>query len=102
MNRAAWLQDRRMKKFRDILSRWELGELSMMEAGELLGMSERQFRQTTPSNRAAKRSVSYWGTALLLHGADRPFSASRMRGSSAAGPPRGPRTALLVPRLPRH
>ena len=45
MNRAAWLQDRRMKKFRDILSRWELGELSMMEAGELLGMSERQFRR---------------------------------------------------------
>ena len=45
MNRAAWLQDRRMKKFRDVLSRWELGELSMMEAGELLGMSERQFRR---------------------------------------------------------
>jgi transposase len=34
-----------MKKFRDILSRWELGELSMMEAGELLGISERQFRR---------------------------------------------------------
>jgi Winged helix-turn helix len=34
-----------MKKFRDVLSRWELGELSMMEAGELLGMSERQFRR---------------------------------------------------------
>jgi hypothetical protein len=45
MNRAAWLQDRRMQKFRDVLSRWELGELSMMEAGELLGMSERQFRR---------------------------------------------------------
>jgi transposase len=45
MNRAAWLQDRRMKKFRDVLSRWEAGELSMMEAGELLGMSERQFRR---------------------------------------------------------
>jgi transposase len=34
-----------MKKFRDVLSRWERGELSMMEAGELLGMSERQFRR---------------------------------------------------------
>jgi transposase len=34
-----------MKKFRDILSRWELGELSMTEAGELLGISERQFRR---------------------------------------------------------
>ena len=45
MNRAAWLQDRRMQKFRDVLSRWEAGELSMMEAGELLGMSERQFRR---------------------------------------------------------
>jgi transposase len=28
-----------------VLSRWEAGELSMMEAGELLGMSERQFRR---------------------------------------------------------
>jgi hypothetical protein len=45
MNRATWLQDRRMQKFRDVLSRWEAGELSMMEAGEVLGMSERQFRR---------------------------------------------------------
>lgn len=45
MNRTAWLQDRRMQKFRDVLSRWELGDLSMLEAGELLGMSERQFRR---------------------------------------------------------
>jgi hypothetical protein len=45
MNRAAWLQDRRMQKFRDVLSRWEAGDLSMLEAGELLGMSERQFRR---------------------------------------------------------
>lgn len=45
MNRTTWLQDRRMQKFRDVLSRWELGELSMMEAGEVLGMSERQFRR---------------------------------------------------------
>lgn len=34
-----------MQKFRDVLSRWEAGELSMMEAGELLGVSERQFRR---------------------------------------------------------
>ena len=34
-----------MKKFRDVLSRWELRELSALEAGELLGMSERQFRR---------------------------------------------------------
>ena len=45
MNRAAWLQDRRMQKFRDVLSRWERRELSALEAGELLGMSERQFRR---------------------------------------------------------
>ena len=45
MNRTTWLQDRRMQKFRDVLSRWERGSLSMMEAGELLGMSERQFRR---------------------------------------------------------
>ncbi|WP_292164300.1 helix-turn-helix domain-containing protein [Mesorhizobium sp.] len=29
----------------DVLSRWNGGDLSMMEAGELLGMSERQFRR---------------------------------------------------------
>jgi transposase len=34
-----------MQKFRDVLSRWERGKLSMMEAAELLGMSERQFRR---------------------------------------------------------
>src|SRR5215216_1190019 len=45
MNRATWLQGRRMQKFRDVLSRWEAGDLSMLEAGELLGMSERQFRR---------------------------------------------------------
>ena len=33
MNRAAWLQDRRMQKFRDVLSRWERGDLSMMGGG---------------------------------------------------------------------
>jgi transposase len=45
MNRATVLQDRRMLKFRDVLSRWERRELSMMEAAEILGMSERQFRR---------------------------------------------------------
>jgi len=34
-----------MLKFRDVLSRWERKELSAMEAGELLGCSERQFRR---------------------------------------------------------
>jgi transposase len=45
MNRTAWLQDRRMQKFRDVLSRWESKRLSMLEAAEILGMSERQFRR---------------------------------------------------------
>ncbi len=45
MNRATWLQERRMKKFRDVLSRWERRELTMAEAGEILGCSERQFRR---------------------------------------------------------
>uniref|UniRef100_UPI0035A992D2 helix-turn-helix domain-containing protein n=1 Tax=Mesorhizobium sp. LHD-90 TaxID=3071414 RepID=UPI0035A992D2 len=34
-----------MQKFRDVLSRWDRGDLSLLEAGELLGMSERQFRR---------------------------------------------------------
>jgi transposase len=34
-----------MQKFRDVLSRWERKELSALEAGEVLGMSERQFRR---------------------------------------------------------
>lgn len=45
MNRTAWLQDRRMQKFRDVLSRWESKALSAMEAAEILGCSERQFRR---------------------------------------------------------
>jgi hypothetical protein len=45
MNRTTWLRDRRMQKFRDVLSRCDAGSLSMLEAGELLGMSERQFRR---------------------------------------------------------
>ena len=45
MNRATWLQDRRMQKFRDVLSRWERKELSALEASEILGVSERQFRR---------------------------------------------------------
>src|SRR5258705_10628067 len=45
MNRTTWLQDRRMQKFRDVLSRWEQKELSTLDAGEVLGMSERQFRR---------------------------------------------------------
>jgi transposase len=45
MTRTAWLQDRRMQKFRDVLSRWECKQLSALEASEILGCSERQFRR---------------------------------------------------------
>ncbi len=45
MNRTEVMQDRRMRKFRDILSRWDRRELSQVEAAEMLGMSERQFRR---------------------------------------------------------
>jgi hypothetical protein len=34
-----------MQKFREVLSRWEAGKVSMIEAGELLEMSECQFRR---------------------------------------------------------
>ena len=45
MGRTAWLQDRRMKKFLDVLGRYEKRKLSALEAGEILGRSERQFRR---------------------------------------------------------
>jgi transposase len=34
-----------MLKLRDVLSRWEMGSLSQLEAAELLGMSDRTFRR---------------------------------------------------------
>jgi len=45
MNRTTWLQDRRMAKFCDVLGRWTRRELSALEASEILGCSERQFRR---------------------------------------------------------
>lgn len=45
MNRTAWLQDRRMEKFKDVLGRFRGKQLSGQEAGEILGMSERTFRR---------------------------------------------------------
>ena len=45
MSRADKAQDRRMQKFRDVLSSWEAGRYSLLEAAALLGCSERQFRR---------------------------------------------------------
>lgn len=45
MTGSDWREDRRMQKFRDVLSRWEAGRLSQLEAAELLGCGERQFRR---------------------------------------------------------
>ncbi len=45
MNRTAWLQDRRMAKFANVLSRRQSRQLSAAEAGEILGMPERTFRR---------------------------------------------------------
>lgn len=45
MRRTEQRQGLRMLKLRDVLSRWESGSLSQLEAAELLGMSERTFRR---------------------------------------------------------
>ncbi len=39
------LQDVRMTSFRSVMDRHEAGELNQIEAGELLGLSERTFRR---------------------------------------------------------
>ena len=45
MTGSDWREDRRMQKFRDVLNRWEAGSLSQLEAAEVLGCGERQFRR---------------------------------------------------------
>jgi len=47
MRRTEQLQGLRMLKLRDVLSGWEAGRLSQLEAAEVLGMSERTFRRWT-------------------------------------------------------
>jgi hypothetical protein len=48
MKRAAWLQDRRMQKFRDVLSRWEGGDLS---------------KSPPPSSRPPRRRLTFGASA---------------------------------------
>jgi transposase len=45
MRRTEQLQGLRMLKLRDVLSQWQEGSLSQLEAAEVLGMSERTFRR---------------------------------------------------------
>jgi transposase len=45
MRRTQQLQGLRMLKLRDVLSRWEAGRLSQLEAAEILGISERSLRR---------------------------------------------------------
>lgn len=45
VRRTEQLQGLRMLKLRDVLGSWEAGELSQLEAAEVLGMSERTFRR---------------------------------------------------------
>ena len=45
MRRTEALQGVRMINFRSVLERYEAGELNQIEAGELLGVSERTFRR---------------------------------------------------------
>jgi hypothetical protein len=44
-SKALQLQGLRMLKLKDVLSGWEAGRLSQLEAAEILGMSERTFRR---------------------------------------------------------
>ncbi|MDG4593891.1 MAG: helix-turn-helix domain-containing protein [Defluviicoccus sp.] len=45
MGRAGVLQEIRRMRFEALLDRHERGELSQVEAAEMLGMSERTFRR---------------------------------------------------------
>jgi hypothetical protein len=45
MDRTAVLEGLREMKFSTILGRWKSGELSQVEAAEVLGMTERTFRR---------------------------------------------------------
>ena len=45
MRRTEQLQGLRMLKLKDVFGRWDEGDLSQLEAAELLGMSERTFRR---------------------------------------------------------
>jgi hypothetical protein len=51
MNRAAWRQDRRMKKFLGVLSRWEAGEAEAWKASDM-----GEYRQKAGAQLGTRRS----------------------------------------------
>jgi hypothetical protein len=94
MNRTTWLQDRRMQKFRDVLSRWERKELSAMEAGELWGARSAAVPALPSALYVARdppRPVEhrYPMQRCLAEPGDRP--------ARQAHPPRSGRESLIAP-----
>ena len=68
MNRTEWLENRRMQKFRDVLSRWASKKLSASDAAEILGMSERSFLRYRRRHEEESASVRGKGTVYLFPG----------------------------------
>ncbi len=60
-----------MLNFREVLSRWESGELSMLEAAEVLGVSERGYlsvpRVGSAQRTPAKARAIARPPAILIH-----------------------------------
>jgi len=104
MNRAAWLQDRRMKKFRDVLSRWEAGcrrpascwgcrsgssrrYRGRFEEDAAEGLVDRRFGKPSPKRVPAGRPAdagAVWGCVVKQGPAD---AASRDRDAANAWDP---------------
>jgi hypothetical protein len=83
MNRATWLQDRRMQKFRDVLSRWEAGELGI-EAQSIHYRLKPVYRRQcellhtdsmVPPLHSACPTVAPMESRLIGRGADNPNGA---------------------------
>ena len=70
MDRARIHEGIRRMRFNDILARSERSELSQMEAGELLGISERTFRRCVTA-------TARWGRQVWTTGAWRRRCAAR-------------------------
>jgi hypothetical protein len=85
MKRAALLQDRRMQKFGDVLSRWKAGSLSMAEAGGLPGISERQF----PAARPQLLQAAEIAKAAAASTASKPAGSTHPEADTSCAPKTG-------------